>query len=275
MDLEKNMGVDLISNTRRILKLDESELRITDSALICKNPNYSLCDAMLNTDVVYPLEYLLSYWECRSGRTASFVFKNTGCRISLSCYIGFPERLRGFKRVCDFNVLSVNESVVVTLVDIERIKPCEKGVLTNCVVRRSNNNMAFNIEVVAFGPESEVEYETLLRDIYVKSLDISDRWTDVKSPCVRDNDHRIMNRRWGPLRKHGLLSCKKYSKSRIIQKFDVGNCCRKITYYERIVSVLKNHATAIHLLIIVFVVCVFAVVCVAYCWYAARTENRS
>lgn len=170
MDLEKSTGADLVSNTRRIFRLGETEIRVTDSALICKNPNYSLCDAMLTTGVVYPLEYLLSYWECRSGRSACFVFNNTGCRVSLSCYLGLPERLRNLQRVRDFNVLDVNESLAVTLEDVERIKPCQHGVLTNCVIRKSDGGLAYNIEVVAFGPDSEDEYRALLRDIYVRGV---------------------------------------------------------------------------------------------------------
>lgn len=205
MDLQKNAGADLVFNTRRIFRLGETELRVTDNALICKNPNYSLCDAMLTTGVVYPLEYLLSYWECRSGRSACFVFNNTGCRVSLSCYLGFPERLRTLQRVRDFNVLDVNESLAVTLEDVERIKPCQHGVLTSCVIRKSNGGLSYNIEVVAFGPDSEDEYRTLLRDIYARGVRASPNHQRLDSGSENDRDvelgalalsPRSRSRRW-------------------------------------------------------------------------------
>uniref|UniRef100_A0AAU7E1Z9 Nuclear egress membrane protein n=1 Tax=Lemniscomys rat herpesvirus TaxID=3141920 RepID=A0AAU7E1Z9_9VIRU len=169
MEIDRALHADLIAITRRILRLGDNELRVTDSALICKNPNYSLCDAMLKTDVTYCLEYLLSCWESRTKQTACFVFKNTGCRVSLCCYVRAPAKLTGLDRVKDFNFLRVNQSLIVTLQDIEYIKPCAQGVLTNCVVRRSNCGLSYNIEVVAFGPENEAEYENLLYDIYLKS----------------------------------------------------------------------------------------------------------
>lgn len=168
VSLERSTHGDLISTTRRILRLGPNELRVTDNALICKNPNYSLCDAMLKTDVVYCIEYLLSYWEARTGNVAYFVFKNSGSAISLCCYVKAPAGLSRLDHVREFNVLRVNESLAVAISDIERVKPSARGVLTNCVVRRSTSGSAYNIEFVAFGPENEREYDTLLRDMYVK-----------------------------------------------------------------------------------------------------------
>ncbi|AFK83882.1 B50 [miniopterid betaherpesvirus 1] len=166
MLLDKALQADLIATTKRILKLGNGDLRVTDNALICKNPNYSLCDAMLKTDTVYSIEYLLSYWGARTDHVPCFVFKNTGCAVSLCCYLRAPARLVECDHVSEFNSLRVNESLIVSPRDIERIKPSTHGVLTNCVVRRSTCGTAYNIELVAFGPENEVEYNNLLRELY-------------------------------------------------------------------------------------------------------------
>nr|5DOB_B Chain B, Virion egress protein UL34 homolog [Human herpesvirus 5 strain AD169] len=163
----KVLHQDLVQATRRILKLGPSELRVTDAGLICKNPNYSVCDAMLKTDTVYCVEYLLSYWESRADHVPCFIFKNTGCAVSLCCFVRAPVALVSPARhVGEFNVLKVNESLIVTLKDIEEIKPSAYGVLTKCVVRKSNSASVFNIELIAFGPENEGEYENLLRELY-------------------------------------------------------------------------------------------------------------
>lgn len=169
--LDKELHSDLIATTQRILKLGSREIRVTDNALICKNPNYSLCDAMLKTDTVYYLEYLLSYWEARSGYVPCFVFKHTGCAVSLCCYVRIPAKLIGHEHVKDFNVLRVNESLIVSLRDIEQIKPSASGVLTNCVVRQSTCGSDYSVELVAFGPENESEYDKLLRELYVKKIE--------------------------------------------------------------------------------------------------------
>ncbi|AEV80911.1 nuclear egress membrane protein [Saimiriine betaherpesvirus 4] len=173
MDLDKALHHDLVSATRRILKLGPNELRVTDSSLICKNPNYSVCDAMLRTDTVYCVEYLLSYWESRTDHIPCFVFKNTGCAVSLCCFIRAPTKLVSSRHVGEFNVLRVNDQIVITLKDIEDLKPSAYGVLTKCVVRKSNAASVFNIELIAFGPENEREYEILLRELYQKKSVIS------------------------------------------------------------------------------------------------------
>lgn len=272
MDIEKDVCVDLISNTRRIFKLEENELRITDSALICKNPNYSLCDAMLSTDTVYPLEYLLSYWECRSGRCACFVFKNTGCRVSLSCYVGFPDRLRTLKRVSDFNFLSVNESLLVTLNDIERMKPCDRGILTNCVVRKSNNGLVYNIEVIAFGPENELEYETLLRDIYVRSLDAADRCTETNGYVSRTSENRsVTARRWAMLRKQALLLARR--RYRLRTNDGLYHRVDRTPYFDRLITFFTRYAVVLYLLLVFIVALVLLVVCVVY-WNASYAKSN-
>uniref|UniRef100_A0AAU7E0Y2 Nuclear egress membrane protein n=1 Tax=Cardioderma bat herpesvirus TaxID=3141914 RepID=A0AAU7E0Y2_9VIRU len=166
--VDKFVQADLIAATQRILRLGSNEVRVTDNALICKNPNYSLCDAMLKVDVVYFIEYLLSYWEARSGHVPCFVFKNTGCAASLCCYLRAPTKALDGERLKEFNVLRVNESLIVTLKDIEQMKPSARGVLTNCVVRRSACGSSFSVEFITFGPENETEYENLLRDLYAK-----------------------------------------------------------------------------------------------------------
>ncbi|QGH81888.1 UL50 [Human betaherpesvirus 5] len=169
MEMNKVLHQDLVQATRRILRLGPSELRVTDAGLICKNPNYSVCDAMLKTDTVYCVEYLLSYWESRTDHVPCFIFKNTGCAVSLCCFVRAPVKLVSPARhVGEFNVLKVNESLIVTLKDIEEIKPSAYGVLTKCVVRKSNSASVFNIELIAFGPENEGEYENLLRELYAK-----------------------------------------------------------------------------------------------------------
>ncbi|AFX83374.1 B50 [Murid betaherpesvirus 8] len=268
MNIEKNIGLDLVHNTRRILKLEENELRVTDSALICKNPNYSLCDAMLSTDVIYPLEYLLSYWECRSGTGACFVFKNTGCRVSMSCHVGFPERLRGMKRVCEYNVLNVNETFVVTLSDIDRIKPCEKGVLTNCVVRRSNSGMAYNVEVVAFGPENEAEYEALLRDIYARSRGKCEKMSGGR--CATSWVTGLGARRVGTVRKsmHTRRHVEPGDARIILPNGEVGRTIR----FDRVISMIVRHAT-VFLLIFALVVLLICVSLFATYWYADRSKS--
>lgn len=172
--LDKDLHSDLIATTQRILRLSSREIRVTDNALICKNPNYSLCDAMLKTDTVYCIEYLLSYWEERTGYIPCFVFKHTGCAVSLCCYVRVPAKLIGQRHVKDFNVLSMNESLIVSLRDIEQIKPSANGVLTNCVVRQSTYGSDYSVELVAFGPEDESEYEKLLRELYVKKTESKD-----------------------------------------------------------------------------------------------------
>ncbi|AAK57099.1 T50 [Tupaiid betaherpesvirus 1] len=174
--LEKAVQADLVAVTRRILRLNNSDLRVTDYALICKNPNYSLCDAMLKTDVVYSVEYLLSFWEAKTQHVPCFVFKNTGRAVSLCCYVRPPVKLANCPRVREFNVLRVNESIVVGLKDIEQIKPSAQGILTNCVVRRSACGSAYNIELVAFGPDNELEYEALLRELYLKKTRAGGAW---------------------------------------------------------------------------------------------------
>uniref|UniRef100_A0AAU7E1S4 Nuclear egress membrane protein n=1 Tax=Hipposideros bat herpesvirus TaxID=3141919 RepID=A0AAU7E1S4_9VIRU len=173
VSLDKSTHNDLIAMTRRILRLGDNELRVTENSLICKNPNYSLCDAMLKTDVVYCVEYLMSYWECKTGSVPFFVFKNSGSAVSLCCYVKAPPKLVGLGHVGEFNSLKVNESLVVAVCDIERVKPSARGVLTNCVVRRSMDGSAYNIEFVAFGPESESEYNSLLREMYMKKKRMS------------------------------------------------------------------------------------------------------
>lgn len=65
-------------------------------------------------------------------------------------------------------MLRVNESLIVSLKDIEQIKPSTSGVLTNCVVRQSTCGSDYTIELVAFGPDNESEYEKLLHELYVK-----------------------------------------------------------------------------------------------------------
>ncbi|AEV80597.1 nuclear egress membrane protein [Cercopithecine betaherpesvirus 5] len=168
MEISKGLHHDLVSATRRILKLGPAELRVTDAGLICKNPNYSVCDAMLKTDTVYCVEYLLSYWESRTDHVPCFIFKNTGCAVSLCCFVRAPLKLVSCRHVGEFNVLKVNDSLIVTLKDIEEIKPSAYGVLTKCVVRKSNSPSVFNIELIAFGPENEVEYENLLKELCAK-----------------------------------------------------------------------------------------------------------
>lgn len=165
---DKSMQSDLIAATQRILKLGGSDLRVTDSGLVCKNPNYSLCDVMLKTDTVYCIEYLLSYWASKTGHVPCFVFKNTGCAVSLCCYVQAPGKLASCSHVQEFNCLRVNETLVVNLSDIDRIKPSKHGVLTNCVIRKSTYGNGYNIDLVAFGPENEAEYEDLLRELYLK-----------------------------------------------------------------------------------------------------------
>ena len=144
MEMNKVLHQDLVQATRRILKLGPSELRVTDAGLICKNPNYSVCDAMLKTDTVYCVEYLLSYWESRTDHVPCFIFKNTGCAVSLCCFVRAPVKLVSPARhVGEFNVLKVNESLIVTLKDIEEIKPSAYGVLTRCanpIRRRSSTS---------------------------------------------------------------------------------------------------------------------------------------
>ncbi|AKI29781.1 nuclear egress membrane protein [Mandrillus leucophaeus cytomegalovirus] len=168
MEISKGLHYDLVSATRRILKLGPAELRVTDAGLICKNPNYSVCDAMLKTDTVYCVEYLLSYWESRTDHVPCFIFKNTGCAVSLCCFVRAPLKLLSSRHVGEFNVLKVNDSLIVTLKDIEDIKPSAYGVLTKCVVRKSNSPSVFNIELIAFGPENETEYENLLKELCAK-----------------------------------------------------------------------------------------------------------
>ncbi|AEQ32159.1 membrane protein UL50 [Cynomolgus macaque cytomegalovirus strain Ottawa] len=168
MEISKGLHHDLVSATRRILKLGPTELRVTDAGLICKNPNYSVCDAMLKTDTVYCVEYLLSYWESRTDHVPCFIFKNTGCAVSLCCFVRAPLKLVSSRHVGEFNVLKVNDSLIVTLKDIEEIKPSAYGVLTKCVVRKSNSPSVFNIELIAFGPENEAEYENLLKELCAK-----------------------------------------------------------------------------------------------------------
>ncbi|QQL09866.1 Ba81 [Baboon cytomegalovirus] len=168
MEISKGLHHDLVSATRRILKLGPAELRVTDAGLICKNPNYSVCDAMLKTDTVYCVEYLLSYWESRTDHVPCFIFKNTGCAVSLCCFVRAPLKLLSSRHVGEFNVLKVNESLIVTLKDIEDIKPSAYGVLTKCVVRKSNSPSVFNIELIAFGPENETEYENLIKELCAK-----------------------------------------------------------------------------------------------------------
>nr|WEG69057.1 nuclear egress membrane protein [Mastomys natalensis cytomegalovirus 2]WEG69195.1 nuclear egress membrane protein [Mastomys natalensis cytomegalovirus 2]WEG69334.1 nuclear egress membrane protein [Mastomys natalensis cytomegalovirus 2]WEG69472.1 nuclear egress membrane protein [Mastomys natalensis cytomegalovirus 2]WEG69610.1 nuclear egress membrane protein [Mastomys natalensis cytomegalovirus 2] len=275
MNIEKSVMLDLIFNTRRILRLEENELRITDSALICKNPNYSLCDAMLSTDIVYPIEYLLSYWECKSGKSACFVFKNTGCRVSLSCYLGFPDRLKDLGRVSDFNFLGANEAVIVTLGDIERIKPCDRGVLTNCVIRKSNSTMVFNIEVVAFGPENETEYEELLRDIYMRSRMGVESSVAKRHSCGKmETNGRIPTlRRWGTLRRHALYLARKHSRIRNGTAGLCNNVIVKTAFSDRCFNFFTRHAVFIYLSVIFIIAVLLFVVCVAY-WYAAYTKSH-
>lgn len=275
MDIEKDVCVDLVSNTRRILKLEENELRVTDTALICKNPNYSLCDAMLSTDTVYSLEYLLSYWECRSGRCACFVFKNTGCRVSLSCYVGFPDRLRNLKRVTDFNLLSINESLLVTLNDIERIKPCDKGILTNCVVRKSNNGLAYNIEVIAFGPENESEYEALLRDIYIRSVNAVNNCSETRSFSPRFTENRNINtRRWAMLRKQALFLARKRYQLRAVDDGGYRHVNRA-PYFDRLVVFFTKYAIILYMILIFIVSLVLFVTCIVYWNNASYAKSDS
>lgn len=188
--LDKELHSDLIATTQRILKLSSREIRVTDNALICKNPNYSLCDAMLKPDTVYYLEYLLSYWEARSGYVPCFVFKHTGCAVSLCCYVRIPAKLIGHEHVKDFNVLRVNESLIVSLRDIEQIKPSASGVLTNCVVRQSTCGSDYSVELVAFGPENESEYDKLLRELYVKKTE-SDEHSRSLIPSMSVSQRRV------------------------------------------------------------------------------------
>lgn len=292
MDLEKSVGADLVLNTRRIFRLGETELRITDNALICKNPNYSLCDAMLSTGVVYPLEYLLSYWECRSGRPACFVFNNTGCRVSLSCYLGFPERLRVLHRVRDFNVLDVNESLAVTLEDVERIKPCPHGVLTNCVIRKSNGGLAYNIEVVAFGPDSEEEYRALLRDIYVRGVRASPNHQ--RYDCGSENDRdveaatlvspRSLSRRWptSSRRRALLLAGVRY---RGLARYRLGvggggttssSSPSSSALVDRFLAFFVRRATPVYLLLVFFgLVVLLIAVAVVVVWSGRRHATYS
>nr|WRQ19888.1 MAG: protein m50 [Herpesviridae sp.] len=236
MELDRTLHADLISITRRILRLGDNELRVTDNALICKNPNYSLCDAMLKTDVTYCLEYLLSYWESRTKHTACFVFKNTGCRVSLCCYVKAPAKLSGLGRVKDFNFLRVNQSLIVTLQDIEYIKPCAHGVLTNCVVRKSNCGLSYNIEVVAFGPENESEYEILLRDIYLKSkLPYDENKNILSDEDESEEDMRSTSAslRLSRSRKYlPLIRARRYHRCRRDTGRGTNFLCRRTSYFD-------------------------------------------
>lgn len=191
---------DLISATARILKLGSGELRVTEHALISKNPNYSLCDAILRMDTVYCIEYLLSYWESKLNRSPCFVFKNTGCAVSLSCYVQSPARLVGCGHVKEFNVLRVNESLIVDSADIEQIKPCSRGILTNCVIRKSTTDSAYSVELVAFGPESETEYEDLLRELYVRRMQEKARSGAQDGPRPRPRLRSLSRHRWNAAR---------------------------------------------------------------------------
>ncbi|AEV80756.1 nuclear egress membrane protein [Aotine betaherpesvirus 1] len=194
MEVDKALHHDLVTATRRILKLGPNELRVTDSSLICKNPNYSVCDAMLRTDTVYCVEYLLSYWESRTDHVPCFVFKNTGCAVSLCCFIRAPTKLVSSRHVGEFNVLRVNDQIVVTLKDIEDIKPSAYGVLTKCVVRKSNVASVFNIELIAFGPENERDYDNLLRELYSKKSVLGTGSAGGVKESVRASPNRVTPR---------------------------------------------------------------------------------
>lgn len=170
VNVDREVQADLIAAVQRTLKLGADELRVTDNSLIRKNPNYSLCDVMLRTDTVYHIEYLLSCWEARSGHVPCFIFKNTGSAVSLSCYLRVPAKLGCVDRVKEFNVLKLNQALLVCLRDIEQIKPSDQGVLTSCVIRRATCGSAYNLEFITFGPEDEGDYDKLLREIYLRKL---------------------------------------------------------------------------------------------------------
>lgn len=162
-----DMYDELILSTRRILQLGTNDLRVTDKNLFLKNPKYPLCDIILKLDYAYSIEYLLSLWENVSRKEAKFVFKNTGYTVSMSCYLYPSIKTETPNIVKEFNVLNVNESLVVCMDDIEAMKPSSRGVLTKCIIRRSREP-TFILEFVAFGPENEVEYNLLLKAIYTK-----------------------------------------------------------------------------------------------------------
>lgn len=159
---------DLISTTKRILNLDTNDFRITDKNLFSKNPKYPLCDIVLKLDVVYSIEYLLNLWELISKQEPKFIFKNTGSSVSMSCYLHPSVKVETQNIVKEFNILRMNESLIVCMDDIEAIKPSSRGVLIKCIIRR-NRDSTFILEFVAFGPENENEYNSLLKTIFNKN----------------------------------------------------------------------------------------------------------
>lgn len=159
---------ELISSTVRILNLSPSEFRVTDRNLLSKNPKCSICDIVLKTEVLYSIEYLMELWERVSQKDPKFVFKNTGVTVSLSCYIQPPIKPETHINLKEFNTLNVNEVLIIGVSDIVAIKPSRRGVLTKCVIRRCYKTSSFTLEFITFGPENELEYNSLLDIIYTK-----------------------------------------------------------------------------------------------------------
>lgn len=162
-----DMYDELIESTSRILRLGPNDFRVTDRNLFSKNPKYPLCDIVLKLDYPYSLEYLLGLWSTISKQEPKFVFKNNGSAISMSCYLQPSVKIENRSVVKEFNILRVNETLIVCMNDIEAIKPSSSGVLTKCIIRR-NRDSTFVLEFVAFGPENETEYNSLLKLIKSK-----------------------------------------------------------------------------------------------------------
>ncbi|AGE11529.1 GP50 [Caviid betaherpesvirus 2] len=169
--LERAVYTDLIATTQRIMRLSPHEMRVTEYALVEKNPNYSVCDIVLRPETLYSIEYLLSSWESLTCQLPCFAFKNTGSVISLCCYVHMPDKFTSMRHVREYNLLRMNDVLIVDSHDIDMIKPTQNGILTKFVVRRSTfGSGAFSLELVAFGPENETEYFNLLRELHTKTF---------------------------------------------------------------------------------------------------------
>lgn len=157
---------ELISVTKRILKLNKQDFRITDKNLLAKNPKYPICDVVLKVDYVYSIEHLLNLWINISKRQPIFIFKNNGYTVSLSCHLQMPVKIES-NAVREINIININEILTLCMTDIEFMKPSSSGVLTKCIIRKSKP-CTFIIEFISFGPENETEYRALMKSVCAK-----------------------------------------------------------------------------------------------------------